>query len=313
MRIAATGATLLLLLQACSTTEPSSDSPFQQPNSLMTGEITGRVEQIAYQHRDELYQNLLWLAQTGEQTIPAMLEGLRSGNPKVRSSCAWVLGRLRDRRTIPNLQAAMQDSEPAVRLEVARSLVSMGDLAWAPGLIEGLDSDKKEVRYMCHETLKTATGHDFGYDHLNQNDGELRLAVLRWRQWWGEYSGDTFFAQSYQRSHNLQPQVAAPTGETKPVQDGQPQNAPAPTPESGNATTNPNPEGRGNGTEPLPTTGTNATPAPGTNTTPGTTPTPGSNPLPTPGTTPTPTPGANPAPGNTGTTTTTNSSRPNGG
>jgi HEAT repeat protein len=74
----------------------------------MAGEIDQRIEQIPYQHREELLQNLLWLAQTGEQTIPAVLDGLRHDNPKVRSSCAWVLGRLRDRRTIPNLQAAVQ-------------------------------------------------------------------------------------------------------------------------------------------------------------------------------------------------------------
>lgn len=230
MRIAATGATLLLLLQACSTTESSPTSPFQQPNSLMAGEITRRVEQIPYQHRDELLQNLMWLAQTGEQTVPAVLDGLRHENPKVRSSCAWVLGRLRDRRTIPSLQNALKDGDVGVRLEVSRSLVTMGDLAPAPGLIEGLDSDKKEVRYLCHEALKTATGHDFGYDHLNQNDNELRLSVLRWRQWWGEYSGDTYFAQSYQRTHNLQPQLAAPAGETKPSPNELPVNVDAPNP-----------------------------------------------------------------------------------
>lgn len=295
MRIAATGATLLLFLQACSTTKTSSESQFQEPNSLMAGEITRRVEQIAYQHRDELYQNLLWLAQTGEQTIPAMLTGLRNENPKVRSSCAWVLGRLRDRRTIPNLQTAMKDSEPGVRLEVARSLVSMGDLSCSPNLIEGLDSDKKEVRYMCHETLKAATGHDFGYDHLNQNEGELRLAVLRWRQWWGEYSGDTFFAQNYQRAHNLQPQVAAPNGETKPTTGGEApnlQNAQdPPQPQNGTqspgSTPTPGTQGQGNpaGNAAPPSPGTTPpSPTPGTSTPPATTP---SNAAPAPAATPT--------------------------
>jgi len=229
MRIAAFGATLLLAFAACSTTE-SSSSPFQQPNSLMAGEISRRMEEIPYQHRDELLQNLLWLAQTGEQTIPSLLQGLRHDNPKVRSSSAWVLGRLRDHRTIPNLQAAMRDTDQSVRMEVARTLVLLGDLVWSPNLIEGLDSEKKEVRYMCHEALKSATGHDFGYDHLNQNDNDLRVSVLRWRQWWSEYSGDTFFAQSYQQKHNISAQMAAPMGESKPMQT--PVVAPMPTPET---------------------------------------------------------------------------------
>lgn len=234
MRIAATCATLLFLLPACSTTNSSSASPFQQPNSLMAGEITRRIDQIPYQHREELLLNLMWLAQTGEQTIPSLLVGLRHDNAKVRSSCAWVLGRIADRRTVPHLQAAMRDNEPSVRLEVARSLVTMGDLAWAPHLIEGLDSDRKEVRYMCHEALKSATGHDFGYDHLNQNLTDLRLSVLRWRQWWTEYSGDVAFAQSYRRQHGLEPQLAAPLGETQAM----PPAAPGTGPDDSNGATN---------------------------------------------------------------------------
>jgi len=296
MRIAATCATLLLVLQACSTTTTSTESPFQQPNSLMAGEITRRVEQIPYQHRDELLQNLMWLSQTGEQVIPAVLEGLRHESPKVRSSCAWVLGRLRDRRTIPNLQAAMRDNEQGVRLEVARSLVVMGDLGQSQLLIEGLDSEKKEVRYMCHETLKTATGHDFGYDHLNQNDAEMKVSVLRWRQWWGEYSGDTYFAQSYQQKHNLQPAVAAPQGETKPGTDGTTPNQP----QQGNQDQNQNQPPNQTPESPVnPNQGSTGTPTPN-----GGTGTPGNGETPS-GTTP----ATNPTPnGNY-----SNGTRPNGG
>ena len=214
MRTAATAA-CLFALAACATTDPATTSPYQQPSQLMSGEIDRRIEQIPYQHRDELLQNLLWLSQTGEQTIPALLVGLRHESPKVRSSCAWVLGRLRDRRTVGDLQNLMRDREESVRFEAARSLVLMGDLAQSPMLIEGLDSDRKEVRYLCHEALKTATGHDFGYDHLNQNQQELQVAVLRWRQWWSDYSGDRFFAQNYERDHGLG-ELAAPAGETKP-------------------------------------------------------------------------------------------------
>ena len=256
MRIAAC-ATLLFAFAACATTE-TSDSPYQQPNSLMDGEITRRVEQIPFQHRDELLQNLLWMAQTGEQTIPALLDGLRHENAKTRSSCAWVLGRLKDRRTIPNLQQAMRDTDQTVRMECARTLVLLGDLAWSPNLIEGLDSDRKEVRYMCHEALKTATGHDFGYDHLNQNVAELKGSVLRWRQWWSEYSGDDFFAQSYMQKHGLQAQPAMPMGEQKPME----QPMPMPTTDGNNPSIvppiepqpsgEPQPNGTSNGSEPQP-------------------------------------------------------------
>ena len=88
-------------------------------------------------------------------------------------------------------------------MEAPRSLVLMGDIDQAPRLIEGLDSDRKEVRFMCHEALKAATGHDFGYDHLGPDQSALQTAVLRWRQWWGSYSGDLAFAQHYMQAHGL--------------------------------------------------------------------------------------------------------------
>lgn len=240
MRIAALSATLLFCFAACTTTETTSNnSPYQQPNSLMAGEITRRVEQIPYQHREELLQSLMWLAQTGEQTIPALLTGLHHENPKVRSSCAWVLGRIGDRRVIPDLQQVMKDDEATVRMEAARTLVSLGDLNWSPTLIEGLDSDRKEVRYLCHEALKASTGHDFGYDHLNESKDQMMVSVLRWRQWWSEYSGDAFFAQSYQQKNHLDAQPAQPMGETKPGTETNvvPVPVPNPTPNQANPTT----------------------------------------------------------------------------
>ena len=233
MRIAATAATLLLFaLASCSTTNQNEVSPYQQPNQLMGTEITQRVQQIPFQHREELMQNLLWLEQSGEQAIPALLEGLENENAKVRSSCCWVLGRMRDRRTVPNLQALTTDPEDRVALEASRSLVLMGDIAQAPQLIIGLDSDHKEVRFLCHEALKESTGHDFGYDHLNQNKQDMQVTVLRWRQWWSEYSGDQMFALGYAQKHGLT-NVAAPSGETQPQGGAEGTEAPSPSSEAG--------------------------------------------------------------------------------
>jgi hypothetical protein len=221
MRIAALSALLSFAFAACSSPPPPPAADgFQQPNGLMATEINRRIEQIPYQHRDELYQNLLWLAQTGEQTIPTLLTGLQHENPKVRSSCAWVLGRLGDRRTIPDLQRAAKDPEMTVKLECCRTLVQMGDLVWAPALIEALDSERKEVRFMCHDALKNATGNDFGYDHLTENSSQMRLSVLRWRQWWSDYSGDAAFAQVYQQRHGLQAVPAMPMGEVQGAVNG---------------------------------------------------------------------------------------------
>lgn len=230
MRIAAVWFPVLLsVLGGCATSNPQPvrDS-FDEPNALIGEEIEQRVKQIPFQHRDELLQNLTWLSQAGEQVLPAMVRALQHENPKVRSSAAWVMGQVRDRRVIPYLQAAAKEEHDVVRLECARTLVLLGDLAWSPQLIEGLDSDRREVRYLCHEVLKTATGRDFGFDHLSENLDQRRMAVFGWRQWWSDYSGDVQFARAYQQQHGITGQPAtgmpaAPAGEVQLV--------PTPTPD----------------------------------------------------------------------------------
>lgn len=230
MRIAAlTVSALLCVLAGCGTTAPvQQDSPYVSPNSLMAEEINTRIENIPYQHREELLLSMMWLAQQGEQAIPALIKGLDSDNPKTRSSCVWTLGRLADRRVIPNLQRCVNDESETVRLEVARQLVLLGDYSTAPTLIEGLDSDKTEVRYLCHEALKSATGRDFGYDHLSDDVAARTTSVFGWRQWWSEYSGDPFFAQNYAKEHGLQG-LAVPMGETK-INAPKPEGTVNPTP-----------------------------------------------------------------------------------
>jgi hypothetical protein len=234
---------LALPLFGCGTTGES-NTEYAQPNGLMGKEIDRRVQDISFQHRDELYNNLLWLAQRGEVAVPALLNGLQNSEPKVRSSCAWVLGRIGDRRTIGDLKKLTTDPQETVRLEVARSLVEMGDVSQCPMLIGALDSDKVQVRAMVHEALKRATGRDFGFDHLSDNVEQRKLAVLRWRQWWGQLAGDPFFATQYAQQNQLAAPGAVPLGETSPPagntqqQQGQPQSfdqqpAPASRPQPG--------------------------------------------------------------------------------
>lgn len=216
----------LALLAGCGTARPTSEyNDFAQPNQLMAEEIKNRIAQIPFQHRGELYDNLIWLSQRGEQAMPALIDGLRSAEPKVRSNCAFVLATIGDRRCVPYLQSAANDGNEVVRLEVARSLVQMGDLKYAPALIEGLDSERAQVRYYCHETLRASTGRDFGYDHLTEDVTTRRQAILSWRQWWSEQSGDRFFASEYAKRNGMQtgtpaqPTPAAPQTEPMPFQE----------------------------------------------------------------------------------------------
>jgi HEAT repeat protein len=178
MRLQATFplALALVSLVSCNTATP--DDPYAKANSVMAAEIGRRVKDMEFQQRTELLDNLMWLAQTGEQSIPFLVEGLQHQAPKVRSNSAWVLGRIRDRRVIATLQQHVNDSNQSVRLEVSRSLVLLGDMKQAPALIEGLDSDRVAVRFNCHQALKEATGRDFGYDHLAESELDRQKAAL---------------------------------------------------------------------------------------------------------------------------------------
>ncbi len=193
---------VLISLAACSTT-PVETSPFLAPNDLMGQEIENRIEQIPYLHREQLYDNMIWLSKLGEQAIGSLLGGLQHSTPKVRSSCAWILGRIGDRRTISYLQAMADDENEVVRLETARSLVLMGDVTRSPILIEGLDSPKVQVRYLCHEALKEVAARDFGYDHLSEDPQARRKAVLGWRRWWSQQTADPWFASQYAQENGL--------------------------------------------------------------------------------------------------------------
>ena len=62
MRLEAVTVPALLLVSACVGTS-SQGTQFQGPNMLMGQEIDQRIEQIPFQHREELLQNLMWLSQ----------------------------------------------------------------------------------------------------------------------------------------------------------------------------------------------------------------------------------------------------------
>ena len=199
----------LLTLAACGTTRPT-ETRFAEPNQLMGEEIQNRISEIPFQHREELFHNLLWLVQSGEQAIPALLRSLNHPEAKVRSNSAWILAQIGDRRVIPDLQPLLRDASDTVKLEAARSLVMLGDVKNCPQLIDALDSDKVQVRYLCHEALKEATGQDFGYDHLSEDATSRRQKVLSWRNWWSELADDPWFAKSYADKHRLNTMGEAP-------------------------------------------------------------------------------------------------------
>lgn len=190
----------LFLLSGCGSSTGTSSRDFAQAEGLMRSVIQEHVDQIPYQHGNELLANLVWLKQKGEISIPFLIKALDHPNPKMRSSSAWVLWQIGDKRAIPFLQKRLKDPNPIARLEIARSLVQLGDFSAIPLLIEGLKSDTKYVRFQCMEALRTVTGKNFGFDHLAEDPSVRMASIQKWEQWWNKQKRDPNFSGNYKKN-----------------------------------------------------------------------------------------------------------------
>ena len=167
-------------LTGCVSSEPGVARPGE--DVILRTEIQRRVAEIPYMHGVELVTNLERLAEIGEPAAHYLVGALDSPQALTRSSVAWTLGAMGDRRNIPALRELLDDRVPGVRYQAASSLVELGDASGFPVLVEGLADADIQARYKCFESLRDATGNDFGYEH--DADPEFRrAAVARWRSW----------------------------------------------------------------------------------------------------------------------------------
>ena len=177
---------LLVVLGAaaagCGSTRPGGGEYLEAP-TFLAQELEERIAAIPYQTEEELVGNLKRLAYIGEPAVPYLLEALKEGDYRTRGNVAWVLGIMRDRRTIPELRDALDDSVASVRYEVATALGSLGEPMGYPILIEGLSDPDIRNRYKCHEALTLLTRLDFGYVH-DDEPSERARAIQEWESWW---------------------------------------------------------------------------------------------------------------------------------
>jgi len=171
----------LVSLSACVSTTPE-DVARPRDDVILRGEIEQRVREIPYMHGVELVANLERLAAIGEPAVPYLIEALDRPESLMRSSVAWTLGVMGDRRNIPALRGLLDDRVPEVRYQAASSLVELGDSSGFPVLVEGLSDADIQSRYKCFEALRDATGNDFGYEH-DATPEIRRAAVTRWESW----------------------------------------------------------------------------------------------------------------------------------
>jgi len=81
-----------------------------------------------------------------------------------------------------DLQAKLQDEDPAVRLEAIRRAGRIKDRPSVPYLIDRLTDSQRDVRFFAVLALREITGENMGWKHYAPPD-ERDKAVKRWRKW----------------------------------------------------------------------------------------------------------------------------------
>jgi len=155
----------------------------QQTSELRETEIDRRINEIEFMQGHELMQNLERLVRMRDEAYPQIRAALAEHpDDHTRANLIYVFAALGDRRNIPYIRPQLEHPSPKVRFEAAATLVEMGDSEGFPVLVNGLSHSEVRWRFKCFETLRAATGQDFGYVH----DGDLevrRAAIVRWHDW----------------------------------------------------------------------------------------------------------------------------------
>jgi hypothetical protein len=171
-----------LLPAACQSTTTKDGVQTGPQNAIVQGEIERRIAELRYLHGNELLQSMTRLVQLGDAASEQIRANLRSDDWLTRASLAWVMGTTGDRRYIPDLRGMLDDKLPSVRYEAAAALVELGDSGGFATLVDGLSDGDIRNRYKCFESLKRATGQEFGYQH-DAEPASRETAVMRWKTW----------------------------------------------------------------------------------------------------------------------------------
>jgi len=171
-----------LLPAACQTTTTKDGVETGPKNSIVQGEIERRIAELRYLHGNDLLASMTRIVQLGDAATDQIRSNLRSEDWLTRASLAWIMGATGDRRYIPDLRGMLDDKIPSVRYESASALVELGDSGGFATLVDGLSDGDIRNRYKCFESLKRATGQDFGYQHDGSPESRA-TAVVRWKTW----------------------------------------------------------------------------------------------------------------------------------
>lgn len=179
--------------------------PYYAGSAPVRDEVDRLIGELAAARGEKVVEVGMRLVRKGEPAVPRLRQALADGDPALRANAAWLLGVMKDRRTIPDLErAATADADVTVRYEAAGALLGLGDPTGFPVLIDGLSERDARRRAKCIDVLAEHTRERFGFEP----DGvpaEREAAIGRWRAWLAA------------RALDVRPEPEAPAPSTTPA------------------------------------------------------------------------------------------------
>ena len=147
------------------------------------------IEQLRSTHSDEREEAAYELLRLGATVVPRLLEEVDAPSSQVRYIVVQLLGRLKDRRAVPVLVAALDDRSAAVAGKAAWSLAELRVPEALPALLEMAGHGTAERRRhalralgFCHsyewEPVRSAAAFEKVFAALRDTVPEVRVAAL---------------------------------------------------------------------------------------------------------------------------------------
>lgn len=191
LRAALVAALLVSLPAACAgptSASAGTGGEWVEPDERLASQLRLKaktVEVLRPQDRVEFDQLMTWFASQGEAAFPTVLELATSPDRNVANFGLTTLFAIRDPRLLEPLEARMPFdgvTDLATRLGYARAALAMGDLGYAPVMLEGMADADLAKRRLAYQALRGATRKDLPFDP--SGEPEVRAKQIDdWRTW----------------------------------------------------------------------------------------------------------------------------------
>lgn len=162
--------------------ERKSDRPFRLSTPQIQQDIRDLMERVPAANPWEWSQLSRKLAAYGEPAVPQLMANLEASDESVQLISAFVLGVIKDPRSLDALHRSTLRGGEKVRFEAATSMLRMGDRRGLGTMIDGLEHPDPLIRARAILVLKERTGETLGYK-ADDRPPDRAAAVARWRAW----------------------------------------------------------------------------------------------------------------------------------